>query len=86
MALILGGLVLSACGGGGDTEETKALRAAISFQGDDPSAPLPPLGQSYQCAITVVSQPSPPATPIPDVFGTCLWNLEQRSNVWYSTL
>ena len=85
VALMAGGLVLSACGGGGETEQTKALRAAIAFEGDDANAPLPPLDQSYDCSINVASQPTPPATPISSVFGNCMWKMEQQSNVWFAT-
>jgi hypothetical protein len=86
IAFILGGVVLSACGGGGgDTEETKALKAVMAFQGDDPKASLPPVGQAYQCSITVVSQPLLLPTPQPGVPGTCLWKLELQSNLWFAT-
>jgi hypothetical protein len=84
VALMAGGLVLSACAGR-ESEQTKALRAAIAFQGDDPTASLPLLDQSYQCSITVLLQPTPRATLIPNVFGNCMWKMEQQSNVWYAT-
>ena len=82
--------VLIACGGdGNDAEEQetreRVLGLAAQFAGDDPSD-IPITEENYDCVIHVAVVPDPPASPLEDVIGSCLWSLsKQGSTSWTVT-
>jgi hypothetical protein len=65
-------------------DPVKALKAAMVAIGDDPNS-VPPIGQNYDCTISIRSQPAPPASPLNPVPGTCLWTVLQQGNLWLVT-
>lgn len=80
-------LALSACGGGdgggdnetADPEESRVLELAAIYAGDLVSD-IPYTDDNYDCTINVRVVPEPPASPLRDVLGRCLWTLEQQSD------
>ena len=73
--------------GGGDAEvadQLKALKLTMASIGDDPNN-VPPIGQAYDCAITIRRQPTPPASPLDPVRGSCLWDVEKQGSLWLVT-
>jgi hypothetical protein len=80
---------MGACGGGSgdsgeDSDQVNALKAALSFAGDDPSA-VPPIGETYDCTINPLRQPDPPASPLLPVHGRCFWDVEAQGDSWIVT-
>jgi hypothetical protein len=74
-------------GSNGDTQaadQLKALKAAMAVIGDDPNN-VPPIGQDYNCTISIGHQPAPPASPFKPVLGTCRWIVLTQGNVWLVT-
>lgn len=65
-------------------DPVKALKAAMVAIGDDPNS-VPPIAQNYDCTISIRSQPTPPASPLNPVPGTCLWTVLQQGNLWLVT-
>jgi hypothetical protein len=71
----------------GDThagDQLKALKAAMVVIGDDPNN-VPPIGQNYNCTISIGHQPAQPASPFKPVLGSCLWTVVNQGNLWLAT-
>ncbi len=71
----------------GDThagDQVKALKAAMVVIGDDPNN-VPPIGQNYNCTISIGHQPAQPASPFKPVLGSCLWTVVNQGNLWLAT-
>jgi hypothetical protein len=90
--LVLLGLTLAvvACGGGGgddqeDDVEGRVLEMAAIYAGDLVSQ-IPFTDDYYDCTIHVRIVPEPPASPLRDVAGRCLWTVEKQSDTaWIVT-
>lgn len=82
--LAFAALALAACTGG-DSEQTKVLKAAMEFFGDDPKLHVPPVGNDYQCGINGAKVQDQGATPYPAIGGICRWDIEQQANAWHVT-
>lgn len=75
-------LALAACTGG-DSEQTKVLKATMVYFGDDPKLHVPPVGNDFQCGINQARVQEQGATPYPEIGGICRWDIEDRSGAWH---
>jgi hypothetical protein len=81
-------LVLGVCEGDDtpdETSETRALEQAVIFHGDR-LADIPFTDQTYDCIINVAIEPEPPASPLRDVAGRCIWTVEPQGSAWVVTV
>ena len=65
-------------------DQAKALKAAMVAIGDHQKS-VPPIGQDYNCTISIGHQPASPASPLMPVLGTCHWTVENQGNIWLAT-
>lgn len=86
MAVAAVTLFLGICESGGDdaTSEERALHLAAIFAGDSPSD-IPFTDEYFDCIINVKRQPDPPASPLRNVAGKCLWTVEPQGSGWKVT-
>ncbi len=85
-------MLLTACGGGNDTNtdeeattRARVLELAAIFAGDLVSH-IPYTDEYYDCVIFVKVAPEPPASPLRDVAGRCLWTVEKQTDkTWVVT-
>jgi hypothetical protein len=88
-AIFLASLPFGLCSSSGDnkgglSDQVKAVKVALVVRGGDPNN-LPPIGEAYDCTISVAVTPTPPATRPTVVPGRCQWTVEQQGNVWLAT-
>lgn len=84
VALALTCLALAACTGG-DSEETKVLKATMEYFGDDPKLHVPPIGNDFQCGINRAKVHEQGSTPYPAIAGVCRWDVERQGGDWQVT-
>lgn len=83
-------LLLGVCEDSGDDpseqqDEQRALELAAVHAGDRVSD-IPYTGDYYDCIIFVALQPEPPASPLRNVNGRCIWTVEpEGSTSWVVT-